>query len=341
MTRPSPVFYILHGDDTYTIKHEVRSMRARMDETGAGDLNTSMYDGRLASASDVISAASMMPFMADRRLVIVEGMLTWLNRKGGGKAAKAELEALIAGMPALPDSARLVFVELEPLKNDHPLIKLALQEGMRGYVKDFSPPRDPMDRYGGRWDPAWISKWIVRRVEHYGGSIDLRAAAALAAVTDQDLYRADSECFKLVSYVGGERAITEADIADMTPYVPETRIFDIVDALGMGKASQASTLIHRLLADPKESPLALLSMITRQFRLLILVREALDLNRNPRELPELQRLPIQKLVEQARRFSLEQLEAIYHNLLDTDHAIKTGRVEDTLALDLFVAGLTG
>jgi DNA polymerase III delta subunit len=45
-------------------------------------------------------------------------------------------------------------------------------------------------------------------------------------------------------------------------------------------------------------------------------------------------------VEQARRFTLQQLEAIYRNLLETDFAIKMGRVSDALALDLLVAGLS-
>jgi hypothetical protein len=38
---------------------------------------------------------------------------------------------------------------------------------------------------------------------------------------------------------------------------------------------------------------------------------------------------------------MEQLEGIYRNLLETDNAIKTGRVGGELALDLFVAGLGG
>ena len=47
-----------------------------------------------------------------------------------------------------------------------------------------------------------------------------------------------------------------------------------------------------------------------------------------------------KTAEQARNFSLPQLEAIYQKLLDTDIAIKTGRHEPMLALDLLVVELT-
>jgi DNA polymerase-3 subunit delta len=306
------------------------------------DLNTTRLDGKTASISDVLAAAGALPFLADKRLVIVEGLLTWLGRKGAGKSAKNDLDRLVEALPQLPESTRLIFLELEQLKPGHALLKLALREDAHGFAKDYSPPRDPRDRSGARWDMAWIVKWITRRVEHYGGKIEPKAASALAAVIDQDVYAMDSECAKLVDYAGPGQVITEADVAAMTTYVPEANIFDIVDAMGHGNGAQAVLLIHRLLDDPKQQAFGLLGMINRQFRLLIQVREALDMGSNPRELPDLQgkSFMAQKLLEQARRFSLQQLEAIYRNLLETDFAIKMGRVSDALALDLLVAGLS-
>ena len=44
---------------------------------------------------------------------------------------------------------------------------------------------------------------------------------------------------------------------------------------------------------------------------------------------------------QARNFSPGQLDAIYHHLLDTDLAIKTGEMEPRLALEMLVSTLTG
>jgi DNA polymerase III delta subunit len=46
-----------------------------------------------------------------------------------------------------------------------------------------------------------------------------------------------------------------------------------------------------------------------------------------------------KLSRLGRGFSVEQLEGIYHSLLDTDIRMKTGRIQPALALDLLVAGL--
>lgn len=303
-------------------------MRSRMGDPATAELNTSQYDGRATNPPDVIAAASSMPFLSDKRLVIVEGMLTWLGRKGAGKGAKADLDALIAALPTLPDWARLVFVEPETLNDSHPILKLIKQEP-RGYAKAFNPPRD-------------TTNWIIKQVEHYGGKIEPRAAAALAAVVGTDLRAADSECFKLITYVGSERAINDTDIANLTPYVAEAKIFDMVDALGRRDGKTAAILIHRLLEE--QDALALLPMIYRQFRLILQAREVLDMGGGKNDLMKLPDFKsdfvASKALDQARNFSLEQLESIYRYLLDTDRSIKTSKVGDVLALDLLVAGLS-
>jgi DNA polymerase III subunit delta len=86
-------------------------------------------------------------------------------------------------------------------------------------------------------------------------------------------------------------------------------------------------------------------MIYRQFRLIIQAREVLDMGGDKRDLMKLPDFRSDfvagKALEQARGFTMDQLEAIYRYLLETDHGIKTGKVNEGLALDLLVAGLSG
>src|SRR5215475_976046 len=128
MSRAAPTFYVLHGDDEFSRKAEVQTMRGRMGDPGMAELNTELFDGKVAAAADVVAAASAMPFLADKRLVIVEGMLTWLSRKGAGKTGKAELDLLVTNLPILPEWSRLVFSEPETLNDSHPIIKLIKEE---------------------------------------------------------------------------------------------------------------------------------------------------------------------------------------------------------------------
>ncbi len=82
-------------------------------------------------------------------------------------------------------------------------------------------------------------------------------------------------------------------------------------------------------------------MVVRQFRLLLLAREVLEKRGNVQAELKVHSFVAQKLAAQARHFSLESLEAIYHQLLKIDEDAKTSQVALDLALDIFVMELTG
>jgi DNA polymerase-3 subunit delta len=173
----------------------------------------------------------------------------------------------------------------------------------------------------------------------------MQAARALSSVTGNDLRRADNELVKLVSYVDGKRSIMEEDVALLTPYVAEASVFDMVDALAVGNGKTALTLMSQVLdAEPSDPGFRLFSLITRQFRLLILAREHLDSGGSANEKAVAEVLgihpyPAGKVATQSRRFKLPELEMIYRRLQQYDVDMKTGKVEPRLALELLVASL--
>jgi DNA polymerase-3 subunit delta len=328
MSRRAPTFYVFHGPDEFSCRAQIQTMRAQMGDPSLAELNITVLDGKQASSADVLSSARATPFLGDKRLVIVEGMLAWLMRKGAGAGGKAELDRLVEGLTHLPDWARIVFVESETLPEKNPILHLAKTEP-GGYHKEFDPPRNP-------------TRWItIQARDTHGAEIETRAAMALAAVVGEDLRVADSELAKLAAYVNGARPITEADVALLTTYVSEASVFEMVDAIGRRDGATAARLLHRLLEH--DDPLQLFGMMIRQFRLLILAREFLNEGGSPKEIGKaigVHPFVGEKLAEQTKSFSLEQLETIYHHLLETDIGIKTGKVESELALDLLIAGVS-
>jgi DNA polymerase III subunit delta len=327
MANRHPTFYVLHGPDEFSRQAQLQTMRDQMGDPATAELNITVLDGKEASAADVIAAASAMPFLSDKRLVIVHGMLAWLSRKGAGKTGKAQLDTLADELPALPDFARVVFVETATLSERNAILKLA-KTAPGGFHKKFEPPRNTV-------------RWIINQArDEYDAEIEAQAAAALADVVSDDLRAADNELVKLTAYVAGERPIAPADVALLTTYVAEPDIFAMVDAIGQRDGTAALRLLHRLLRD--DEPLRLFGMIVRQFRLLILAREHLDSGGSPQQIAQaigVHPFVGEKLSVQAKRFTLDQLEMIYHFLLETDFGIKTGKVHDHLALDLLIAGV--
>ena len=326
----TPTFYIFHGDDSLGIDDGLTKLRAQRGQDANADLNTSDMDGTTASIPEIINAVSSFPFLSDRRLVIVRGLLGWLTRKGAGQTGKDALSQLAEALPELPAHARLVLVERQPIAANNAIIKLA-DSHPAGFLKSFAAPKDP-------------SAWIIRRAKaEYDAAIEPSAAAALALLTGDDLRRADNELVKLVNYVEGQRAITDDDVAALTPYVPEANIVRMVEAIAEGRGSLALELLHRLLAEKSEDPFRIYGMIVRQFRLLLLAKEHLAGGGAPSGVAAAAGVApfvAQILVRQVAAFSLEDLEHIYRSLAETDFRMKTGQIDPRLALDLFVAGLS-
>ncbi|MBA3869400.1 MAG: DNA polymerase III subunit delta [Anaerolineae bacterium] len=329
MAAKSPkTFYILHGDDDFSLEQEVSNLRSKMGDDN-GDLNTSEFEGSSASAAEVLNAVSSYPFLSDKRLVIVKGMIGWITRKGAGETGKKAVELLATALPTLPEWARLVFIERQTLADSNKLVKLG-RELENGYEKAFNAPKDS-------------TGWILRRAKDaYNADIQPPAAAALASVIGNDLRRADNELVKLISYVDGARAITEEDVSLLTPYVAEAEIFKMVDALAEGRGGAAMAMLHRLLMEKDNDPFKIYGMIIRQFRLLLTAKEFLVAGGYPAQMgEELHMNPFvaKKMTQQARVFTLPELEQVYRALLENDIRMKTGRIEPKLALDLLVAGL--
>ncbi len=323
----TPTFYLFYGDDDIAIENAVKKIRASMGDGSDADMNTSEYEGEEVSVAKVLNDVRSYPFLADKRLVIVKGFVEALQRTAGGKK---ELDDLMDAVPQLPAHARLVLVERGDLRSNAKIVRVAQQHG---YCKQFSAPKD-------------TTQWIRQRAEsEYQTAIEPAAAVALASVTGSDLRRADNELVKLVSYVDGERPINEADVALLTPYVAEANVFDMVDALATGDGRVAISLMNTVLEqDPSDPGFRLYSLIVRQFRLLLLVREHLE-NGGSANKNDIARalgihpFPAGKLAVQSRRFTVEQLETIFRRLQQYDQDMKVGKITPRLALELLVASL--
>ncbi len=322
-------FYIFHGDDELSVDETVRNLRAEMGDSTEADMNITELDGTQASVPEIISAASSYPFLSDKRMVIVRGLLGWLTRKGAGKVGKDALARLEEDLPNLPDYTRLLLVERGAVKANNKILKLA-QSHERGLVRVFDAPKDPTD-------------WIIKRAKNtYNTTIDSRVAVALAAVIGDDLRRAGNELIKLVSFLGAGGTITEDDVAALTPYVPEANIFKMVDSIAEGRGKVALELLHRLMRDKKQDAFSLFGMIVRQFRLLTMAKAHLDDGGAPSEVAAVLKVRpfvAQNINRQAKMFKMEDLENIYHALHDLDLKMKTGQMQPEIALDVFIASV--
>lgn len=348
MAKTPPTLYLLHGDDEIAMRETLARLYEQLGEPTLRDLNTTRLEGRGLSLSALQDACGAAPFIARRRMVVVEGYFTWLlSRTREGEApAEAELspapgkprglEELTPVLEQIPPTTALVFIEGRTLPGRHAMLAWCATQGERAWVRLFEAPR-----------PSDLPGWILRRAEHHGGRFEREAAQLLALAVGEDLSRLDAELTKLLTYVDRARPVTAEDVRRLTPESAETDVFAMVDAIGQRDGPKAIHLLHKMLGEQDTG--YIMAMVVRQIRLLLLAREALDAG--PRAIRlgetlraiavrETERIPdfvAEKLETQARRFTMPALEKLFGQLRDLDEDIKTGRIAASVGMEAMLA----
>jgi DNA polymerase-3 subunit delta len=342
MAKTPPIIYILHGEDSQGIDEFLDQIRARLGDAATAEMNTTRLESRGLTMALLRNACLTAPFLARRRLVLLEGQLSALstrgprrpqggdesepeetNGEGGGKAAQRDFADFLAEVPA---STALMLVERRRLPPAHFALKWAAAHPDVSYVREFNPPA-----------AAELPQWILARAKSAGGEFTPPAAQMLAALAGEDPRILGQEILKLITYANFSRPVTPEDVRALTPESAQTNIFDMVDAVGGRETDRALQLLHRTLE--QEGGPAVFGMVVRQFRLLILAREALDggiAERNLASAIGQHPFVARKLAGQARNFTLPVLERIFRRLRDIDEEAKTGRTELSVALETMV-----
>jgi DNA polymerase-3 subunit delta len=320
-----PNIFFLYGNDEFAIARKLKDFESDFSDPTTADMNTARLDARSVSEDDLGNAMNAMPFLAKRRLVFLANPSSKYNNP---QVRKKFLEFI----GNTSETARLVMYEsVEPKEAEkHWLVKWAEKNEKSVHARAFMLPR-LKDMAG----------WIVNETKKQDGKIEPRAAEMLKDMVGVDTRQAGMEIAKLLAYVNWARPITSQDVEAVCVVTSEQSVFDFVDALANGNGKSAQHLLHRLLET--EDEFSLWGMVVRQFRLLLQAREILDGRGNKDDVARalgIHPFVAEKASQQAARFSIESLEAIYHQLLSIDERVKTSQVTLDLAMDTLVVELT-
>ena len=337
MTETKPVVYLLRGDDREKIESKIRDFFTRLGEPDLAEMNTTRLEGQSASLNDLRSAALALPFLTERRLVIIENALAPYSGRGSQKDHAPFIELL----ESLPETTALVLVtpdsqeykrqnyQWKVLKDTHWLISWAKNAGGRAMVIDCALPTD-----------REMIQWVKQKASELGGSFTPAAAQTLADYIGNNTQRAAQEVVKLLTFVNFERPVDDDDVRRLTVQDFQGDIFALVDAIGSRNGGKALEHLHILLAEG-DLP-QIFGMIVRQFRLLIQAREILAAGGNAEDVAKtLNQHPFvaQKVAGQSSQFDLGKLEEIYRQLLMIDVEGKSSGMDVDLALDILIARL--
>lgn len=304
--------YLFYGEENY-LKRQYRDKLLQAWDVQEDEMNFSRFQGKGIDVKEVIELGDTLPFFAERRVILMENT-------GFFKSANQELTEYIG---RLPEYLTILFVE-EQVDKRSKMYKAVKKEGS---VVEFDIQ-----------DERTLMRWILGILKREGKNITQRDMEWLLTKTGTDMSHISSEVEKLICYTMGRDVITREDIDAVCIDRVTNQIFAMVEAVSSQNQKKALDLYYDLLA-LKEPPMRILFLLARQFHLMLQVKELQNLGMGNAEIGKktgLQNFVVRKYTACTGRYTVKKLKEALEDFVKTEQDVKTGRLEDTLSVELLI-----
>ncbi len=309
--------YLLYGTENYLKDNDCLKLRRAL--TNEGDtMNCTRFEGKDVSLKEILAQAETMPFFAERRLVEIHDSGLFKNAK-----ESKDLQALIEFVKNPPETTVLVFCE-EQTDARGKLYKAV--QGSGTVIEYKSLKADTLS--------AWIAGWLGKRGRKITGS----AVDELIRRTGTDMYLLSMEMNKLVDYTQGRDGIVKEDVEELCTARPEDQIFRMINAIAAKDRKRAMDLYAQLLMMNTE-PVRILSLITREYNLLLQVKEMREQGFDRDAIAQKLKIRpyfMKDYLGNSSAYTVEGIKAILNQCADTEENIKTGMMKPRLAVELLI-----
>ena len=315
---PPGGLYLFEGEEEHIKRSALTQLEKTMPLGAFPEMNrTELKD---PDANQLIAAAETLPFMADKRLVIVKdsGMLAG-KPKDYDEGTSAE--RLKGYLPELPGSTVLVFYvrgQADKRKKLYQTVKKT------GCVVSFD-----------RLDQRQLQGYIARTMKKAGLSITTEACDQLIYSVGDDLTTVLSELEKLIAYCDGRGSVTAEDIRAVCTARTEYRVFELAQTVLQGKSRQAFAMLRAMITDG-EQPLMLLALLSRQCRQVYDARLYLDAGTPQAAIAGKLGIPpfaMRQLAPLTKMYTVEELADMVRYCTEVEFEVKAGRLAEEGAME--------
>lgn len=308
--------YLLFGEEDYLKKqYKEKLQKAVLPE---GDtMNLASYEGKDVPIGEIIDLAETMPFFAERRLIILENT-------GLFKEAATDLADYIKDAP---ESVCFLFVEREVDKRG----RMYKNTDKYGLAVEFKTP-----------DVKILASWIGKKLGDNGLKIRESTVRLFLDRCGTDMNILNAELEKLSAYCMGRGVVEDADIEAICSIQISNEIFAMLEDMSEGRRAEAIRKYYDLLS-LKEAPMRILFLISRQFRILMNLKD-MDGKYPDGVIAKSCGVPpfaLKKYRKGAARFERKRLEEAIRECADLEYSVKSGNLNDQMSVELLLAKYSG
>ena len=302
--------YIFYGKEYYLIENVIKEIKLTLND-GMIDFNLDIIDGREITLDNLISSVETLPFMDDRKIIILKDFELL---KGKKKNFSDEDEKYFTEyIDNIPQTTTLVFVIYGDIDKRKSLVKKISKNGIVFNCDKLSD----MDLF----------KWVKKKFYKNNVIIDnaqimyfINSEGYLDKSSEKTLSDLENEINKISSFVGKENKVTN-------------------DYIGQKNSSDAMKILNDMLYEG-ESVFGIFSMIARQFKVIMQVRQLQIQGQTSKKIAESLKLHpfvVGKALKQTKNFSDEVIIDILNSILESDFKIKNGLIRDTLSIEMLIS----
>lgn len=303
--------YTLFGAESYLRDLAVKTItNLSFAEGDFRDFNEAVFS--LDSGSDLaqaVAAAEQLPMMASRRVIRVENVR--ISQTGFRDTITEDHESLLSAYFVNPSPHSVLILVAEELNGVRKMGKFLREKTT---AVDFAP-----------LDDGQLSDWVARAFSDAGATVDGVTLRYFISRIGSDVRRSANEVKKLAAAAMPSGIVTRELIGQLVPNSRETSNFDLTDHLVAGRGAQALGTLKKILDDGAE-PLALLGLISYNFRRLLIAKEMMERSAPRQEIASAVKLfgrGQDEFLAAARRSDRNRLAAAIQSIAKTDVAIKT------------------
>lgn len=319
--------YLLLGKETFLLQETVQLIMDAALLEEEKDFNLSIYDMEETPIETAIEDAETLPFMGEKRVVIIKNpsFLTSEKKKEKIDHRIDKLEQYM-NSPA-PYTILVILAPYEKLDERKKITKLIKKQSVVIEINALSEQE--------------TMKWITDLAEQEAVYLSKEAMDELLVLTAGDLMVIYQEIKKLSTYVGEGGSITPDIVRLLVARSLEQNIFELIDNVIHKRSKETLQILYDLLKN-NEEPIKILSLLVNQFRLILHVKELSNKGYGQQQIAatvKVHPFRVKLALQQARLFKSEELAHILMELAEADYQMKTGKKDKQLLLELFLLKL--
>ncbi len=322
--------YLFTGIEKYLIDKTIDMLREKYIDKSFETLNYVVLDGKDIDFDNILDACETLPFMAEKKLVIIKDINEVMENKGTDFDKR-----LGEYISKLDHYLTLIIIDKSNSLNKTSNIYKAVKK--LGGVVEFN-------KLKGRDLNAWVEKKFKeynKNISYGNISYFIQSSSYNTYNSLNTLYDLENEILKIVNYTQ-EKEISKEDIDLVLSRTLDTNIFNLLSYLNR-RDSEAALRTFNELYISNEPVQRILAMIIRQIRLMLsykLYRERGDTEGSIQKKLQIKDYEFKRISKESSSFSKEYLLQALELILRLDIKQKTSSQDEKLALEMLIIQLS-